>query len=145
MRAIVAFLVAPLVGPLVLAGIFLTAYVFDAGPRASMPDGVEAATRIAGMGLLKSYEATIFVGGPLYLLFRGMKWTRIGPSLIAGGMVALVPLYVSVDAFGRVSWDGPAGGAYEILQPMLLFIVAGVATGLAFWLAAFAPLKDVRG
>ena len=142
LRVIIAFLLGPLMAPLTMVALFMIAYVFSrAAPVLTMGRLVATAEDIVQRSIVEAYEATIFIGGPLYLLFRRMKWTSLAPSLIAGGVVALVPLMVGVDEFGRVSWIGLPGPPEDNVVPIILFVITGAATGLAFWLAAFAPLN----
>ena len=141
LRAAIAFLVAPLIGPLLLAASFYFPYTRESSPETPALAGVEVANSIFQQALIESYEATIFIGGPLYLLFRHLKWTKAIHCLVAGGVVALVPFFANVDSFGRVSWDVSALPARELAKATALFVLAGVATGLAFWIAAFAPLR----
>jgi hypothetical protein len=139
---IIAFLLVPWVGPVTMAAIFMMVYAFGGGPIDMTGPFVVSAKDIVQGSILKAYEATIFIGGPLYLLFRRMKWTNLATSMVAGGVIALVALTVSVDEFGRVSWDGLPGPLRDSGAPIMVFVIAGVTTGLTFWLAAFAPLKS---
>lgn len=138
-RVVIAFAVAPLAGPLLFGILFFA--VFLAGSNAQTPIvwGLTQARYTFEQSLLKSYEATIFLGGPLYLLFRRLKWDRLLYAIVAGAVVALVPMLFTLDVFGRVTFDGIEPTARGWATELLLFVSAGLATGLIFWIAAFAP------
>ncbi len=83
-RSIVAFLVTPLVVPL----LFAASYLGPDAPSSSLDV-------LAGLFItLVAYSGTLLVGLPTYLFLRNKKWTAFWIAPIAGFIVATVTWYV---------------------------------------------------
>jgi hypothetical protein len=79
-----------------------------------------------------SYPLSLLTGVPAYFLFRRLGWLQIWTVLLAsailGGAIALV-------LFG-------VHGGFDAVGRTMLFSAFGAATGLVFWLIAFADLRS---
>ena len=85
-RSIVAFLVTPLVVPL----LFAASYLGQDVPSSSLDV-------LVGLFItLVAYSGTLLVGLPTYLFLRNKKWTAFWIAPIAGVIVAILTWYILV-------------------------------------------------
>ena len=132
--AITACVLLCLLGYLLFLGEWRVALAFAIAPIAAPLIGT-LETRDPVTFLFASafaYPLSLLMGIPAYLLFRRLGWLQIWSVLFAsaflGGTVAIL-------LFG-------VHGGIVALKRSLLFCAYGAATGLLFWVIAFAGLRS---
>ncbi len=112
-RIVVAFLVAPLVTPLVLE-------FFARRDGTSMPFAV----------VVVAYLATVIFGIPAFLMYRALKWTNVALFILGGALIGfIVTLFVfesyTVEYFLQFLdvrvWCVVAGGLSALVFRIILF------------------------
>jgi hypothetical protein len=107
-RIIVAYLIAPLISPLV----FIAAYLSH-GMLFNLGELPFYFLIVGGF----AYGATALFGIPAFLLFRAKRWTNVLLYMLVGGFIGLLvsvimnsPVYFSGLSFAYRGWHGVAGG-----------------------------------
>jgi hypothetical protein len=113
-RIIAAFLIAPLITPLVLLGVAqLKTQEFDLV-------GLQGIFMFFAMF---AYAATILFGIPAFFLFRAQRWNNMLLYVLAGGLIGLL---VSLILNPRLSVDVP------VLESRGLCVLGGASSALGF-------------
>jgi hypothetical protein len=115
-RVILAFVLAPAVGPVVVA-----VWAFATGERA--PESLVLASVYGAF----TYGAAVFLGMPFYTLSRRKGWTKWWQYAIAGASMGLVPLLMIV-----LIMQAPPPDRRTILA----LGGVGVLSATTFWLIA---------
>ena len=134
LRPVIAFLVAPMAVPLLLAA----QYLMPGAARISPWDVVTAVI---------AYVGAFLVGIPTYFFLKDKKWTALWIAPIAGFMVAIVTWY------GFIAVSGLLFGLFRFVPRMselaaLLYALwpigpAGAIAGTLLWLIA-RPDRSTR-
>jgi hypothetical protein len=105
-RVIVAFLVAPLMTPLVLT---VSNYVRGYG------------TLFLGYGIFAYFAATIF-GVPAFLIYRALKWTNIFLFALGGALIGIiVSLPIYWEERGEYVWCALAGAVSALVFRIIVY------------------------
>lgn len=130
-RTLIAFYIAPLVVPLLLA---LT-------PREL--SGTDLSDRLSVVvGAFVAYAGVWAIGGPAYLFLRARRWTSFWLAPLLGFAIGAVMWLVFGVLFGLSLGHSLAGALSLTAQPNfsrgILWPggVTGAATGIVFWLIA---------
>jgi hypothetical protein len=70
----------------------------------------------------------VFLGLPLFLVFRSMRWINIMSCVVFGFAVGAVP-------DGILTWPMQHAGLYGYLKPVIYCGALGAVGGFAFWAA----------
>jgi hypothetical protein len=136
LRPVIAFLVAPMAVPLLLA-----AYYFVPGAARISPWDVFTAAI--------AYAGAFLVGLPTYLFLRDKKWTAFWIAPIAGFMVAIVTWYgfiaVSPLLFGLFRFVPRMSELAALLYALWPIGPVGAITGALLWLIARPDRPAVGG
>ena len=81
---------------------------------------------------IASYPFSLLLGVPAYLVFHRLGWLQIWAVVLAGAVLGGA---VELLSFGIPNYPGA-------LKTVLTFCGLGAATGLVFWLVAFARLRS---
>lgn len=115
-RVLLGFVVAPLAAPIALD---LMTSVEGVASGATPTLGVLGALFLVGFMAPYAYLAMLVVGLPAYVLLRRYAALRLEYLLLAGAVAAAF--------FAPTDTTAPA-------RAMILFVAAGAASGLVFWL-----------
>jgi hypothetical protein len=124
-----AFIAAPVIPALGVAA-------FAAGR-----DGLEAILAVFLAALFyHGYGPTLLLGLPLYFQLREIKAaTRPLPVMIAGAMIAGLPLLVWTSLLSGLAEERPSGLAFIALVCLLGAFSGGIFWLIAFWTPQRAP------
>ena len=128
-RAPVAFLVAPLAAPVIVGVLGMVEspnFVFQS------PDVLAA---ILAMTWSVACVITLFVGLPLYLILRRLRWTSFWIAPVAGCVVPFVVFLIILFSPALFREPPPASA-------VMLVALCGAAVGALLWLIA-RPDRDV--
>jgi hypothetical protein len=136
LRPVIAFLVAPMAVPLLLA-----AQYFVPGAAGISPWDIFTA--------VIAYAGAFLVGLPTYLFLKDKKWTAFWMAPIAGFMVAVVTWYVFIAVspllFGLFRFVPRMSELAALLYALWPIGPAGAITGALLWLIARPDRSTTAG
>lgn len=139
MRAVLAYLIAPLAVALPVTAFFVLAWLFGVGPDASV-----ALARLAALymiaSIVVSYILTLIVGVPAHLVLANAGRRSLTAYVLTGVLVVLVPLagyflwVVAFEGSGAVARNGP-----DFARAGALLCACAATVAAAFWAVAVRP------